>query len=169
MYRSHQEEQEFRAEARARLQKLTVPELQAELDRVSREELIKQIQAAPETINNVVLSGISALVCSSMGFRQDSYNKFEVDHTNGNKFQLATQIGQYAMEAVQLCLPDFLAKLMANEENVREKLNDAMFKEYENKVNDKLRQKLWDFVNKEAERRALLMARMTLPVELQGR
>lgn len=169
MYRSHQEEQEFRAEARARLQKLTVPELQAELDRVSKEELIKQIQAAPETIHNVVLSGISALVCSSMGFRQDSYHRFEVDHTNGHKFDVAAQIGQYAMEAVQLCLPDFIAKLMANEENVRDKLNDAMFKEYENKVNDELRHKLWDFVNKEAERRAALMAKMTLPVELQGK
>lgn len=148
-----------------RLQKMTVPQLQEELDKRMKKALIAAIKDLPETIEEQVERAGWHIITAAMGVKRDhwSNDKWEIDGSNGKGTALAVKLGEEALKQVQLAMPDFVMQLVLADGAIPlPKIAQAMRKEYKERVYNTLHEEAGKWVEENAAKRAAeLLTKLT--------
>lgn len=144
------------------LQKMGVEELKAELDRRTREALAHEIENLSSTVERLVNQNATKLLLASLGFAE-SFGRWEINRTNGNESQISAAIGNAAMQALQLAIPDFI-KDYVTELSKTTFLQDAARRDFSHQ----LHRYTMDYVHKWIEEEAKTQSQKIIAVLKEG-
>lgn len=145
-----------------------MPELREELDRLLKQQFIKQILDIERTVKSYVDDAAASIICEAIGFTHKRWdNKWEVDHTNARKSSIANALGAKALQEVQLAIPDFIESLTGNKK-LTASLRKAAIEEFEDQLHRKLKDAMFEWAKKRAaEQITRVMQDVTLPLKME--
>lgn len=149
----YDDERELTQKEISRLKKMTVKQLQDELDRKLKEELQLSIKNLREVVADIVHKSAHDIVCSYLGFRKDSWDKWEFDSHHKSK-AVAEEMGALALQQVQMVMPNFVKDLLDDKVLAIPKMKKAAQDRYKEVFYEKFHDQLELLIQKKATLRS---------------
>lgn len=142
---------------RKHLEKMTTPELRAELETETRKHLLRELDNLPDVIHRIVTENAEAIILAHLGVKRSTWDGWEADHCNGRRTELANSMGAEAVKTIRAALPQFISQL-AESSPLNKGIHKAARAEYKEQFSRILR----DEINRVAQERAAEMARIAV-------
>lgn len=149
MQMTYEDEQRKRNERLATYQKMSIQDLQVELDRRTREELALALEDLPNTVRQLVNQNATKLLLASLGF-EESFGRWEVKRGSDRVSPVAAAIGEAAMQTLQLAVPDFVKEFIADLQKA-EFLQTAGRRDYSHQLSRGIADHIHKWVEEEAK------------------